>query len=213
MFQVAIDGPAGAGKSTISKMVAKEVSFEYIDTGAMYRGIAYYTVKNNIDLETTDFSFLKDITLEFKNNILHLNGESVEEFIRTPEVSSLTSKVASVKEVRVALLDQQRELGKGEVVMDGRDIGTHILPNAQVKIYLTASVETRAKRRHLEYLNKGKESDINDVIKEVEQRDYDDMNRELNPLTQAKDAILVDTSNMSIKETVQDLVDIINSKR
>lgn len=213
-MNIAIDGPAGAGKSTIAKLVSKKLGFIYVDTGAMYRGIALYFLKNNIDflVEENVINNCSNIDIELKyenkEQMIYLNGENVSKLIRTEEVGNAASKVAAIKAVREKLLSIQRNIAKeNDVVMDGRDIGTNILPNADVKIYMTASVETRAKRRFDQLVRTGKETDIEQIKTDIEQRDYQDMNREISPLKQADDAYYLDTSNMTIDEVVNSIIE------
>ena len=217
---VAIDGPAGAGKSTIAKRVAKQMGFIYVDTGAMYRAMAIYFIKNNIDPtdEMAINSSIEDISIsiEYDNGEQQviLNGENITGILRTEEVGNMASKISVYAKVRSKLVDLQRELAKTtDVIMDGRDIGTTVLPDADVKIYLTASVEARAGRRFRELVEKGIEADQDAIKKDIEERDYMDMNRENSPLRQAEDAILVDSSDMSIDETVETIIDIISKSK
>ena len=216
---IAIDGPAGAGKSTIAKRVAKELSFIYVDTGAMYRAVALYLQKKGID--GTDSQAVADhcqeaevsIRYEDGEQLVILNGENVNACIRTEEVGNMASKTSANPAVRAHLLNLQRNLAeKNTVVMDGRDIGTIVLPDAQVKIFLTASVETRANRRYEEYLAKGEKADLEDIKKDIEIRDHQDMTREISPLRQAEDAVLVDSSNMNIEEVVAAILGIYRDK-
>ena len=216
---IAIDGPAGAGKSTIAKRVAKELSFIYVDTGAMYRAVALYLQKKGID--GTDSQAVADhcqeaevsIRYEDGEQLVILNGENVNACIRTEEVGNMASKTSANPAVRAHLLNLQRNLAeKNNVVMDGRDIGTIVLPDAQVKIFLTASVETRANRRYEEYLAKGEKADLEDIKKDIEIRDHQDMTREISPLRQAEDAVLVDSSNMNIEEVVAAILGIYRDK-
>ena len=209
-YSVAIDGPAGAGKSTIAKRVAKEKDFIYIDTGAMFRAMAIHFLRCGIapDDHEKISEAVKDITVTIsyvngEQNVF-LNGENVTSLLRTEEVGNMASVSSAVREVRAQLLELQRELARTkDVVMDGRDIGTNILPNADVKVYLTASVETRANRRYLELKEKGVECNLEDIAHDIAERDTRDMNREIAPLKQAEDAVLVDSSNMSIDEVVE----------
>lgn len=209
-YNVAIDGPAGAGKSTIAKLVAKEKGFVYVDTGAMYRAMAVYFLKKG--LKQTDTEKIAEaasevtVTISYEHNIqqVYVNGENVTPFLRTEEVGSMASCAAAISEVRNRLLDLQQSLAKEkDVIMDGRDIGTNILPDADVKIYLTASVETRARRRYKELQEKGVACKLEEIAKDIQERDLRDMNRETAPLRQAEDAILVDSSDMSIEEVVK----------
>lgn len=209
-YNIAIDGPAGAGKSTIAKKVAKEKGFIYVDTGAMYRAMALYFLKLGIAPEDIN-SIAKactgaEIKIAYEDGMqqVYLNGQNVTDRLREEMVGNMASKSSAVAEVREHLLSLQRELARTEdVVMDGRDIGTRILPDADVKIYLTASVETRAKRRYRELLEKGEDCDYEKVAQDIEQRDYQDMNRQVSPLCQAEDAVFIDSSDMTIEEVVE----------
>ena len=208
--QVAIDGPAGAGKSTISKQLAAQLGFVYIDTGAMYRAAALFCLEREIDIRCdvpAVLSVLDEITINLQQtDRLHifLNGRDVSDEIRTNEVSMGASNIALIPQVRLKLVDLQREIAsKQSVVMDGRDIGTYVLPNATVKIFLTASPEVRAKRRHLELLEKGTSCDYEKVLEELKARDKNDSEREFAPLKQADDAILLDTSELTLEESIQ----------
>lgn len=211
---IAIDGPAGAGKSTIAKRVAKLKNFIYVDTGAMYRAIALYFLRMHIKEDDCNamISACKEalITIEYQNDeqIVLLNGENVNTLIRTEEVGKMASISSSVKEVREHLLELQRRLAREKnVVMDGRDIGTFVLPNANTKIYLTASSYVRAKRRYEELEQKGIHCDFNQIEKDIIDRDYRDMNREIAPLSQAKDAVYIDSSNLTIEEVVRKILE------
>ena len=214
-FNIAIDGPAGAGKSTIAKMVAKELSFVYVDTGAMYRAMSLYFIRNNIDSADKEKikNVCKDInvTIEYiddKQQVI-LNGENVTDLIRTEEVSNMTSAISVYSEVRQKLMDLQRKLAiTRDVIMDGRDIGTTVLPNANIKIFLTADTKVRAKRRYLELTERKTSCNIEEIEKDIIERDKRDMTRAISPLKQAEDAILVDTSNMSIDEVVAEIIKI-----
>ena len=216
---IAIDGPAGAGKSTIAKKVAKELSFIYVDTGAMYRAMAYYLLSQGIKGDEQEAIAEKcqgaDISIEYKDGeqIVILNGENVNGVIRTEEVGNMASVSSANPKVREHLLKLQRTLAaSNDVVMDGRDIGTTILPDAEVKIYLTASPEPRAKRRALEYEQKGIACDINQICQDIVARDLRDMNREISPLKQAEDAVLVDSSEMGIDEVVNAILHVYRQK-
>ncbi|MBQ8949765.1 MAG: (d)CMP kinase [Eubacterium sp.] len=214
-MNIAIDGPAGAGKSTIAKLVAKELGFLYVDTGAMYRAIALYLLENKVDYneESSLLAALGKINIEIRyidgQQRVILNDRDVSDLIRREEVGNAASTTSALKPVRAKLLDLQREIAaKNDVIMDGRDIGTNILPNAELKIYLTASVEVRAERRYKELVEKGETPDLEEVKKGIEQRDYQDMNRDIAPLRQAEDAVLVDTSYMTIDEVVAKITEL-----
>ena len=211
-YNVAIDGPAGAGKSTIAKLVAKEKGYIYGDTGAMYRGLAMHFLKKGIDPENKEAVAKAcqdaEVTIGYENGIqqIYLNGENVTEMLRTEEVGNMASKTSAIPEVREKLLDLQRSLAREkDVIMDGRDIGTNILPDADVKIYLTASVETRAERRYKELKEKGEKCDLAEISRDIRERDERDMTREIAPLKKAEDAVLVDSSDMTIKEVVDEI--------
>lgn len=218
-MNVAIDGPAGAGKSTIAKACAKELGYIYVDTGAMYRGIALYMVDHKIrptDIEVVKQALLDvNVTLRYEDGkqLLIVNGQDVSDRIRTPEVSAAASLFSAIPEVRKALLDLQHDIAeKNNVLMDGRDIGTVILPQAQVKIYLDASPEIRGKRRYDELVLKGESVVLEDIIEDVKQRDYQDMHRETSPLKKADDAIVVDSSYMTIEEVQNKIVSLVREK-
>ena len=209
-YNVAIDGPAGAGKSTIAKLVAKEKGYIYVDTGAMYRGLAIHFIKKGIKAEDIKgiVEACKDaeVSIVYENDVqqIYLNGENVTAMLRTEEVGNMASKTSAIPAVREKLLELQRTLAREKnVIMDGRDIGTNILPNADVKIYLTASVETRATRRYKELLEKGENCVYEEIAQDIKERDERDMNREIAPLKQAEDAILVDSSELTIDEVVK----------
>lgn len=215
---IAIDGPAGAGKSTIARKVAQELSFIYVDTGAMYRAIALYLLNQGVDSDQEKISEVckgAEVSIEYKDGeqIVILNGENVNALIRTEQVGNMASVSSANPKVREHLLKIQRTLAEeNNVVMDGRDIGTTILPNAQVKIYLTASAQTRAKRRALEYDQKNVAYDFDKVLQDIIERDERDMNREISPLKQAEDAVLVDSSEMGIDEVVNTILEIYRQK-
>ena len=218
-FNVAIDGPAGAGKSTIAKIVAKEKSFIYVDTGAMYRAMAIYFIKQGIQASESEKISAAvdgaDVTIEYINGEQQvlLNGENVTPFLRTEEVGNMASVSSVNGDVRRKLVELQQKLAAtANVVMDGRDIGTCVLPNAQVKVYLTASVDVRAKRRFDELVAKGQEADFEKIKKDIEERDYRDMNRDISPLRQAEDAVLVDSSYLNIQESAAEILKLIDEK-
>lgn len=215
-LQIAIDGPAGAGKSTIAKMIADKLDLLYLDTGAMYRACAYYLKQNNaLDDEKKMDELLEQMELNFDESgkQIFLNGENVSAVIRTPEISELTSKVSSNAKVRELLVRKQQEIaGVRGVIMDGRDIGTVVLPQAQVKIFLTASLESRAQRRLLDLAQKGIKSDLATVMEDLAKRDKQDSTREHSPLKQADDAVVIDTSEMSIDDVIKNILLIIENK-
>lgn len=212
-YNIAIDGPAGAGKSTIAKKVAKKLGYIYVDTGALYRGMAVYFLENGVSADETEqigkICRQAVVTLGYEDGVqqVYLNGENITAKLREEEVGKMASVSSAIKEVRLQLLELQRDLAaKENVVMDGRDIGTNVLPQAETKIYLTASVETRAKRRFLELQEKGVPCVLEEIAKDIEDRDYRDMNRDVAPLKQAEDAVYIDSSEMSIDEVVAEIL-------
>lgn len=214
-YNVAIDGPAGAGKSTIAKLVAKEKGYIYVDTGAMYRGLAIHFLDKAIQPQETEkvIEACKDaeVTIAYEDAVQHvyLNGKDISSRLRNEEVGNMASVTSAIPEVRKKLLELQQNLAKTQnVIMDGRDIGTCVLPHADVKVYLTASVETRAKRRYQELQEKGEDCNLEEIAHDIEERDRRDMTREIAPLKQAEDAVLVDSSNMTIAEVVKTIVDL-----
>ena len=219
-YSIAIDGPAGAGKSTIAKRLAKELGYYYVDTGAIYRTVAYFLDLLGISPKDVDGveRYIDELTVEIEydeDGLQHMimNGMDVSEDIRTPEISLKASDVSAHAVVRDMLLDMQRDVAKKHnVIMDGRDIGTVVLPRAQVKIFLTASAEVRARRRYEELQAKGKKDSYEQVLKELEKRDYQDTHREIAPLKRAKDAIVVDTSQLDIDGVVAAIRQIVQEK-
>lgn len=220
MHNIAIDGPAGAGKSTIARLAAEKLGFIYVDTGAMYRAMALYFIRNGID--TGDEGAVQaacgdiDISIEYQDGeqMVILNGENVNAFIRTEQVSMVTSDIARYTPVRAKLLDIQRNLAAvKDIIMDGRDIGTCVLPDAETKIYLTASADERARRRYKEQTGRGIACDIEMLKQDIIKRDEQDMNRKTSPLKQAEDAVFLDTSDLSIEEAVDAVINIYNSKK
>ena len=212
-FNLAIDGPAGAGKSTIAKLVASKKGFIYVDTGAMYRGLAVHFIKKGIDpankSEIIAALDSANVNIGYKDGMqqIYLNDENITSIIRDEEVGNMASLTSALPEVRAKLLELQRTLAEEkDVVMDGRDIGTAILPNADVKVYLTASAMTRAKRRFDELTAKGMVCDINEIAADIEERDHRDMTREVSPLKKAADAVLIDSSDMTIEEVVDAII-------
>lgn len=219
-YNVAIDGPAGAGKSTIAKQIAKRMGLIYVDTGAMYRAMALYMLREKVDPGDLDAIALKceetHITIRYENGeqVVLLNGENVNAFLRTEEVGNMASAIAPRTEVRAKLVRLQRELAAtADVIMDGRDIGTCVLPDADVKIYLTAGSAVRAKRRYDELAAKGEKCDLAKIEADIIERDERDMTREESPLRQAEDAVLVDSSDMTIEEVIQTIIEICEKKR
>ncbi len=219
-YNIAIDGPAGAGKSTIAREVSKELSFIYVDTGAMYRAMAYFLIQNQVAKENTDkieeVCEKAQITIAYEKGeqLVLLNGKNVTPFLRTEEVSEMASVSSANAKVRTRLLSLQRSLAeKNDVVMDGRDIGTTILPDAQIKIYLTASADTRAKRRYEEMTAAGVACSYEEIRQDIIDRDERDMNREVSPLRQAEDAIYLDSSKMNIEEVKQCILSIVKKHR
>ncbi len=214
-MKIAIDGPAGAGKSSISKLAAKELGFIYIDTGAMYRAAAVYAIKNGIEIKEENMTeeVLNKIKIDIKYNEngqqIFLCGEDVTKRIREADASLGASNIAVIPSVRLKLVDLQRELAKGnDVLMDGRDIGTYVLPDAELKIYLTASVEERAKRRLKELIEKGQDADFETVKRDIEYRDKNDSEREFAPLKKSEDAVLIDSTNMTIDEVKNRIIEL-----
>lgn len=219
MINIAIDGPAGAGKSTIARRVAAKLGYIYVDTGALYRAVGVNAMRKGADTKdvekVTETLAGADVSLRFVDGEqrVFLGDEDVSLAIRTPEASMAASNVSAIPAVRAFLFDLQQNIAKGNnCLMDGRDIGTVVLPNAQVKIFLTASAEVRAKRRYDELLAKGMQAEYNDVLEEMIQRDYQDSHREIAPLKQADDAVLVDTSEMTLEEVVSTLENIVKEK-
>ena len=218
-MNIAIDGPAGAGKSTIARKVAEKLSFLYVDTGAMYRAIAVYFLRNGLDPakeeDVKQVCEKADITIAYKEKEqrIYLNQEDITGLLRTEETGKMASLSSAHPLVREKLLETQRELArKNSVVMDGRDIGTKVLPEAEVKIYLTASVHTRALRRYQELKEKGIDCQLSEIEKDIEDRDYRDMNRPVSPLRQAEDAVLVDSSEMTIPQVLDKILEICKEK-
>ena len=219
-MNIAIDGPAGAGKSTIAKQLAGALDFIYVDTGALYRSIALYMLRGGIDI--ADMAQVEkacgkiDIRIDYREGQQHmlLGGEDVTGLIRTEEVSSMASKVSAIPAVRACLLDMQRQIAaSGDVILDGRDIGTAVLPHAEVKIYLTADAHVRAVRRYKEQVARGLDCDLESIEREIIERDDRDMHREIAPLRQAEDAVLVDSSSMSIDQVVETMMAIVKAAK
>lgn len=214
-FNVAVDGPAGAGKSTIARSVAKQLNLIYVDTGAMYRAMALFVLRNGIDPGDTGAVIEKccsaDISIRYQDGeqVVLLNGDNVNPYLRTEEVGNVTSVISTIPKVREKMVELQHDLAaSSDCIMDGRDIGTCVLPDAQLKIYLTADSAVRAKRRYDELTAKGQSCDLQKIQADIEERDYRDMHREISPLRQAEDAILVDTSLMTVEEVTRCLVQL-----
>lgn len=207
-FHVAIDGPAGSGKSSISKMVAKRLNYVHIDTGAMYRAVTWYALSHNLNLELeSSYNFLENIAIRYKDDSIFVNDTDVSNFIRSEEVTKNVSLVSSFKYVRDKMVHLQRQAVIGlKAVIDGRDIGTVVLPNANLKIYLTAAIEERAKRRYKELLDKGIDETLDFVLEDIKKRDYKDSNRKESPLKKADDANLLDTTYLTIDEVVNEII-------
>jgi len=211
IYSVAIDGPSASGKSTIAKLLSKKLSITYIDTGAMYRAVAYYFIENSVnDFSDTNIEkVMKGFKLKYDNQKVFVNDILIkDDFLRTSEVTNLVSKVSASKYVRKYLVDFQRKLSVCEsVVMDGRDIGTNVLPNATYKFYMIASAEERARRRLADFENKGDKKSYEAVLAEIKDRDFKDANRELNPLVKANDAIEIDTSHLKIDDVLKFIIE------
>ena len=213
-FNIAIDGPAGAGKSTIARAAARSLGFLYVDTGAMYRAIALHLLRNETDIQNPEEMdrILEDITIRISyvngEQQIILNNENVTAFLRDEKVGNMASVSSANPKVRAKLLQLQRDIARdNDVIMDGRDIGTFVLPKADVKVYLTASVEERAQRRYLELVEKGQDADLERIKEDIRTRDYQDMNRETAPLKQAEDAVVIDSSFMTIDEVMECIID------
>ena len=219
MITIAIDGPSGSGKSTISKIIAKKMGFINVDTGALYRTIAYFFLENKINYKEKSevLKNLNNISVSLKNEnfsqTIFLNGVDVTQKIRTNEISMVSSEISVIPEVRQFLLKLQRDIAeKNNIVIDGRDIGTVVIPNADVKIFLTAEPKVRAKRRYNQLISKGQSTTFDEILELINKRDYNDIHRKISPLKKANDAILVDNSNLNQKNTVDKLMEIIEKK-
>ncbi len=220
MYNIAIDGPAGAGKSTIAKLVAKKLGYIYVDTGSMYRAMALFCIRNGIKAEeeekVVEACKKCEVTIDYIDGAqqVFLNGENVNGYIRAEEVSNMTSAISVYGPVREKLVELQRSIAKKQdVIMDGRDIGTFVLKDAFLKIYLTASSRKRAERRYKELIEKGVECSLDEIEKDIIDRDYRDMHREISPLTKAEDAELLDTSDMNIEQVVEAIINLVNIKK
>ncbi len=220
MSNIAIDGPAGAGKSTIAKIVSKKLGFIYIDTGAMYRAMAVHMTRNGVSGDSSSEIEANvdsaDISIGHENGeqVVYLNGENVNQFLRTEKVSAMASKTSANAKVRAKLVElQQKQAKTTDVVMDGRDIGTVVLPDADLKVYLTASSRVRAERRYKELIEKGTECDLDQIEAEIKERDHRDMTRENSPLKKADDAVEIDSSYMTIDEVADKIIELYNSRK
>lgn len=214
-INIAIDGPSAAGKSTIAKILAKKLGYAHLDTGAMYRCVGYFAKENGIDTTDEDAleNMIQNMKISFKGDQVFINGENVSTQIRANDISMLASNVSAFGKVRSLLVAMQQEIAKDKgYILDGRDIGTVVLPDAELKIFMVASVEARADRRYKEYLSKGVEADYDVIYKDIEQRDYQDTHRQNSPLKQADDAILLDTSHLSIEEVTGEIVKMLENK-
>ena len=212
IYRIAIDGPSGAGKSTIAKAVAKELGIDYIDTGAMYRAVGYKVKNAGVDVENTEElqAMLDNTDIDFVQGDIRLDGQSVNDVIRTPEISKMASIVSAKAPVRAKLVEIQRNMGtRKSIIMDGRDIGTNVLKDAEYKIYLTASAEERADRRYKELIEKGQTVNYDQILQDIKDRDHNDMTRELNPLCKADDATELDTTGMNIEQVIGAVLDIV----
>lgn len=213
IYSIAIDGPAGAGKSTVAKRIAKILNLEYIDTGAMYRALTLKVMRNNLEPQNADqvIDVFKDTQIEFNNNHIYLDGQMVDKEIRDNEINKNVSYIAIIKEVREGMVSLQQNMAKSKsVIMDGRDISTVVLKDAKYKFFITASPEERAKRRYKELIENGKTGiTLDQIIEEIQRRDHIDSNREIAPLSIAQDAIVVNTDNLSIEEVVSTIIDIV----
>lgn len=208
---IAIDGPSGAGKSTVARLLSKELGFEYIDTGAMYRALAYKAYKDNIDINEIEIEeMLKTTTVNYYDNQIFLDGENVEKLIREEAISKAASKISALKIVREKMVELQRKIAADKnVILDGRDIGTTVFPNADFKFFITASAKERAKRRFNQLKESNIEADYESVLSDIIKRDENDSTRQVSPLKMAKDAILIDTTDMDIQETTKAITEFI----
>lgn len=211
---IAIDGPSGAGKSTVARLLSRELGFEYIDTGAMYRALAYKAYINNIEIkEDTIDKMLETTEVDYSDNKIFLDKMNVESLIRSEEISKYASKISALKNVRTKMVELQRNIAKNKnVILDGRDIGTKVFPDADFKFFITASVETRAGRRYDQLVAGGTEAVLDNVLKEIKKRDINDSTREISPLKKADDAILIDTTHMEINEVVRTIKEFVGGQ-
>lgn len=218
-YIIAVDGPSAAGKSCMSKKISDKLNIVYIDTGAMYRAVALYVIENNIDISSDEQvkEMLENIDIKFErvNEELHifLNNVDVASKIRTEEIAMLASKVSAIKRVRVDMVDRQRKLAKDySVILDGRDIGSVVFPNADLKVYLTASEEERAKRRLYDLKQKGIDTTFDEVLEDIKKRDYNDINKPISPLVKTEDAVLIDTTNMTKEEVIDEVIVLLKER-
>jgi cytidylate kinase len=211
---IAIDGPSGAGKSTVARLLSRELGFEYIDTGAMYRALAYKAYINNIEIkEDTIDEMLKTTEVDYSDNKIFLDKMNVESLIRSEEISKYASKISALQNVRTKMVELQRNIAKNKnVILDGRDIGTKVFPDADFKFFITASVETRAERRYEQLLAGGTDAERDNVLEDIKKRDINDSTREISPLKKADDAILIDTTNMEINEVVMNIKNLVGGQ-
>lgn len=209
---IAIDGPSGAGKSTVAKLVSKNLNFEYIDTGAMYRALAYKAYKNSIEIiEKNIDDMLTNTNINYINNSIFLDNENVDSYIRNENISKMASDISKLKSVRIKMVDLQRLIARNKnVIMDGRDIGTSVFPNADYKFFITASVEERAKRRFNELIQKGLDVVYDNILLDIKARDENDSTRKISPLKMSGDAILIDTTDMDINDVVNRIIMIVS---
>lgn len=209
---IAIDGPSGAGKSTIAKLVSKNLNFEYIDTGAMYRALAYKAYMNNVLINDKEIDKMLETTkIDYLNNSIFLDDVNVDNFIRSENISKMASKVSSLENVRLKMVDLQRSIAENKnVILDGRDIGTNVFPNADYKFFITASVEERARRRYNELVNKDGCISYDTVLQDIKLRDYNDSSRQIAPLKVAEDAIIIDNTDMSIQDIQKKIISIVS---
>jgi cytidylate kinase len=211
---IAIDGPSGAGKSTVARLLSRELGFEYIDTGAMYRALAYKAYINNIEIkEDTIDEMLKTTEVDYSDNKIFLDKMNVESLIRSEEISKYASKISALQNVRTKMVELQKNIAKNKnVILDGRDIGTKVFPDADFKFFITASVETRAERRYEQLLAGGTDAERDNVLEDIKKRDINDSTREISPLKKADDAILIDTTNMEINEVVMNIKNLVGGQ-
>ncbi|MDF2616115.1 MAG: cytidylate kinase [Sedimentibacter sp.] len=211
---IAIDGPSGAGKSTVARLLSRELGFEYIDTGAMYRALAYKAYINNIEIkEDTIDEMLKTTEVDYSDNKIFLDKKNVESLIRSEKISKYASEISALQNVRTKMVELQRNIAIGKnVILDGRDIGTKVFPDADFKFFITASVETRAERRYEQLLAGGTDAERDNVLEDIKKRDINDSTREISPLKKADDAILIDTTNMEIIEVVMNIKNLVGGQ-